>query len=125
LFMVAGSTCATITNPLKKILLGAAALQFLLYAVWMLNHNDFKYVIYDYAPAMIAVLVLHIYAFLGERDPGSPWIVAGVVISFFAAGVQQSGFSLHEHFNYNDIYHIIQMGGLYLFYRGAMLLQDR
>ncbi len=30
--------------------------------------------------------------------------------------------SLHQHVNQNDIYHVIQMGGLYCLYRGALNL---
>jgi hypothetical protein len=29
-------------------------------------------------------------------------------------------FSLHRYVNQNDIYHVIQMGGLYCLYRGAL-----
>jgi hypothetical protein len=51
--------------------------------------------------------------------------VAGVMVSFAAAGVQQSGFALHQHFNHNDLYHVIQMAGVYLLYRGGRLLRSR
>ncbi len=30
--------------------------------------------------------------------------------------------SIHQHFNYNDLYHLIQMLGLWCFYRGALIL---
>ena len=46
-------------------------------------------------------------------------VVAGVVVSFAGAGVQMSGFALHQHFNHNDLYHVIQMFGLWLFWKGA------
>ena len=123
--MLAGTLIATIKPPLQKWLVAVAALQFLIYALWMINHDDFKYVIYDYAPAMLAVLVLQIYSHLKLGDPAARWIIAGVLISFFAAGVQQSGFTIHQHFNHNDLYHVIQMGAIYLLFRGAGLLRDR
>ena len=56
---------------------------------------------------------------------GAGWVAAGVAVSFAGAVVQQSGFSLHRHFNHNDIFHLIQMAGLYLLYRGGVLLRDR
>lgn len=31
----------------------------------------------------------------------------------------------HHDFDRNDRYHVIQMGGMYLSYRGALLLKDR
>jgi hypothetical protein len=123
--MLAGSVIAAIKPPLQKCLVAAAAAQFLVYAVWMINHDDFKYVIYDYAPAMLAVLILQTHSHLRSRDPAARWIIAGVLISFFAAGVQQSGFTLHRHFNHNDLYHVIQMAAIYLLFRGANLLRDR
>lgn len=123
--MLAGTIIAAIKPPLQIWLVAASALKFLIYAIWMINHNDFKYVIYDYVPAMLAVLALQIYSHLKPGEPAARWIVAGVLLSFFAAGVQQSGFMIHLHFNHNDLYHVIQMGAIYLLFRGARLLTDR
>jgi hypothetical protein len=36
-----------------------------------------------------------------------------------AALVQRSGFALHRHFNHNDLYHVVQMLGTWLLYRGG------
>jgi hypothetical protein len=47
-----------------------------------------------------------------------------VLISIVAAAVQQSRLSLSAHFNYNDLYHVVQMGAMCVFYRGALRLQD-
>ena len=90
----------------------------------MINHDGFIYVIYNYVPSMIALVVLHGYSWYSQRDVASPWIIAGVAVSFAAAGIQQSGWSLHEHFNYNDLYHLVQMAGLLLFYTGARVLRE-
>jgi hypothetical protein len=32
--------------------------------------------------------------------------------------------SLHQHFNHNDLYHVVQMVGLYGVYRGGRSLLD-
>jgi hypothetical protein len=48
--------------------------------------------------------------------------MGGMVVSFLAAGVQMSGMTLHRHFNHNDLYHVIQMAGFYLLYRGGGML---
>ncbi len=123
--MLSGTILASVPRAVGRWLLGAAVLQLAVYAVWMLTHDDFLYVIYDYAPAMVAVLVLQGFAARTRRDPSARWIIAGVLVSFGAAGIQQSGFDIHQHFNHNDLYHIIQMGAVYLLYRGACLLRDR
>jgi hypothetical protein len=47
------------------------------------------------------------------------------VVSVLAATIQVNGVALHHDFNHNDLYHVIQMGGMYLFYRGALVLKDR
>jgi len=55
---------------------------------------------------------------------GSGYISIGIIISFIGAGVQASRLGLHQHFNHNDIYHVIQMIGMGFFYHGATLLTD-
>ncbi len=124
LLMVAGSTIATVPRWLRQWLIAVALIQFAVYAVWMISHDEFVYVIYDYAPSMIGLVALHGYSWYSRRDVASPWIIAGVAVSFAAAGIQQSGWSLHEHFNYNDIYHLVQMVALFLFYTGARALRE-
>ena len=123
-FMLSGTIIASVTNPLRRWLLALAVLKLLIYALWMFTHDDFKYVIFDYVPAMVGVILLQAHAFRKRRARGAYWIIAGVLVSFAAAGVQMSGFTVHQHFNHNDIYHVIQMGAMYLLYRGAALLQD-
>lgn len=93
-----------------------------LYALWMLYHDDFVYVIADYLAAMLAVALLQGYALFRHRGESAPWIIAGVVVTLLGALVQQSGFAMHRHFNHNDLYHVVQIGGLLLLYRGARLL---
>ena len=48
----------------------------------------------------------------------------GVAVSFAGAAAQMSGFALHRHFNHNDLYHVIQMLGLWLLFRGARGLEE-
>jgi hypothetical protein len=74
-------------------------------------------VVIDTGIAFAVVLALHLWRFNG-------WIVAGVALSAAAALVQASGFALHRHFNHNDLYHVIQLAAIVLFYRGARRLTD-
>jgi len=124
LLMLTGSTIATVPRWLRQWLIAVAVIQFAVYAVWMLTHDEFVYVIYDYVPSMIGLVALHGYSWHSQRDVAAPWIIAGVAVSFAAAGIQQSGWSLHEHFNYNDMYHLVQMVALFLFYTGARVLRE-
>ncbi len=124
-FMLAGTITATLTNPLKKWLLMLTGIKFLLFALWMMTHSAFKYVIYDYGPAMVGVMLLLIYAYLRKKEKGAPYIITGILISFFAAGIQQAGLTIHKYFNHNDLYHVIQMGAMIFLYKGARKLKDQ
>lgn len=119
MFMLAGTVYAT-QVPYHKWILAVILLNFLVFAIWMIFRNDYKYVVYDSLITMFAVLALLVI----YQPPGTKWILIAVLVSFAAAGIQRSGFSPHKHFNHNDLYHVIQMFAMYLFYKGAMILRD-
>lgn len=123
LLMLSATALSTMSGTASKIILAAALVQFVFYAWWMAGHDDFKYVIYDYAPATILILILQVVSFT-RGGAGSGWIISGLVLSFAGAAIQQSGFSLHRNFNFNDIFHVIQMVAMYFLYRGGSLLKD-
>jgi hypothetical protein len=52
-------------------------------------------------------------------------MIAGVLVSFVAGLVQAFRVSPNRWFNHNDLYHVIEIVALYLFYRGGVLLVDR
>ena len=52
------------------------------------------------------------------------WLIRGAALSLLGLAVQQSGIVLYRNLNHNDICHLIQLGGLYFLYRGAVLLED-
>ncbi len=56
------------------------------------------------------------------RSEGLKWLKRGVAVTLLALAVLVGRLSIHEHFNQNDLYHVIQMAGLYCLYRGASLL---
>lgn len=124
LFFLSAAIIAIIKNPLRKWLLVLIVLKFLMFLFWIYINAEFKYVIYDYIPAMVGVLILQIYGKYSRGDRSANWIISGVLVSFGAAGIQQSGFTLHENFNHNDLFHVIQMGAIFLFYKGGRLLVD-
>jgi hypothetical protein len=109
--MVAGSAVRTTRGAIRQTLLGVAALKLVLYSLWMLRHDDFIWVVADTASSLLVVGALYAWRFNG-------WMLAGVAVSVLAGGVQASGLRLHEHFNHNDLYHVVQIAALFLFYRG-------
>jgi hypothetical protein len=122
---LAGTMIASVAQPLRRWLVGLPILQLAGYAVWMVTHDEFRYVIYNYGMTLAVVLLVQIYQGVVRNAPSASWIVAGILVSFLAALVQQSGLALHPSFNHNDLYHVVQMVGMVLLYRGAALLQDR
>jgi hypothetical protein len=123
--LLAGALLASFGGTLRQFFLALAALKLTLYTFWMIGHDDFKYVINDYGSAMLMVLLLEVFAWWRYRAASAPWILGGIAISFLAAGIQQSGLGVHRYFNHNDLYHVVQMAGLYLLYRGGRRLRDR
>jgi hypothetical protein len=115
--MVAGSSYAVFSGQARVFALTAALAKLVVYCVWMLSHDAFIYVVLDTGIAFIVVAGLHLWKWNGP-------ILAGVALSILGAVVQASRFALHEHFNHNDLYHVIQIAALVLLYRGAKRLQS-
>ena len=115
--MVAGSSYAVFPPPLRAFVLTAALAKLVVYSVWMLGHDAFIYVVIDTGIAFLVVAAIHLWKWNGP-------ILAGVAVSIAGALVQASGFRLHQHFNHNDLYHVIQIAALVLLYRGAKRLQS-
>jgi hypothetical protein len=109
--MVVGSSLLTLSGPALRILVVFAALKLVAYTMWMLGHDHFIWVIADTASALLIVGVLHVWRLNG-------WMLAGVAVSMLAGIAQASGLALHEHFNHNDLYHVIQIAAMFLFYNG-------
>ncbi|HKQ27703.1 MAG TPA: hypothetical protein VJT77_03820 [Burkholderiales bacterium] len=116
--MVAGSAHLTTTGALKRLLLIFAALKWLLFTLWMLRHDDFIWVVADTGVALALVGLLHLWRFNG-------WMLAGVAVSLLAGLAQASGVTLHPRFNHNDLYHVIQIAAMFLFYRGLKKASER
>lgn len=118
-FLLTATGAGVLPCKVSRVVMVVAALKLAVYLWWMSTHDEFVYVISDYGPSMLAVLACHLWAWRRRGVEWAKWIVLGVLVSFAGAGVQMSGFALHHHFNHNDLYHVIQMVGLWLFWRGA------
>ena len=60
-----------------------------------------------------------------QKDGTLKWLAYGVGVTLVAAAVQQGPFLRGTTFNHNDAYHLIQIAGLYCFYRCARTVRDR
>ncbi len=124
-FMLSGTIIASVSSFARRILLFVALAQLAAYGYWMASHDDFFFVVLDYVPAMVLIIVLQVYVLVQSRARSAPWLLAGIALSFLASGIQVSRLALHTHFNHNDLYHVVQMVATYVLYRGALLLRDR
>ena len=93
---------------------------FVYFGVILFFADQFLVVITEYLPNLIFLLFMSIYLFTKERMQTHFYIILGVVISLIAAGIQMSGFAIHEHFNHNDLYHVVQIIGLIFYYKSAL-----
>ena len=123
--MMAGSMLATTHGALRAGLLAIAGVQLVVYTAWMLVHDEFRYVVLDSAIAMSTLLLLHAWSAASRGDRASYWALSAIAVSAVAAAVQFFRVTLHQHFNHNDLYHLIQIAGMALFFRGGKLLRDR
>ena len=96
----------------------------IIYLTVVTINDNFINVIRFYVPLMVIVVIGLLYTWLTVNADGTDMIIFGILISFIAAGVQQSRIVLHEHMNYNDIAHFIQMAAMWCFYRGSLVLKD-
>ena len=96
----------------------------IIYLTVVTINDNFINVIRFYVPLMVIVVIGLLYTWLTVNADGTDMIILGILISFIAAGVQQSRIVLHEHMNYNDIAHFIQLVSMWYFYRGSLVLKD-
>jgi hypothetical protein len=124
LAMLAAAVTAFVPAPAARWLIVASVAKFALYAWSVCRRDEYAVVVVDYGVSMIAVAALATAGWARGNAPAAPWLVAGVAVSGAAAAVQLKRVAPHPRFNHNDLYHVIQVVALYLFYRGGILLVD-
>lgn len=109
----------------RTAILVFAALKLVIYMIKVARRPDFRVAAADYGGALAILLAGAVYALVRWQMPGASWLIAGVAVSLVAGVVQARRLALHRHFNHNDLFHLIQMVALYMFYRGGAVLVDR
>jgi hypothetical protein len=64
-------------------------------------------------------------AYVQRKDGTVPWLVSGIAVTLIGATVQRLRLPLNQWLDHNGVYHLIQIVGLYLFYRCACTVHDR
>jgi Family of unknown function (DUF6962) len=113
------------SGRLLGVLGGVAVAKFALFAMWIALNDSSSLVVYDSALTMFVIVVLSCWGAWARHLPSAPWILFGVLVSMLAELFQQGRVSISPHFDHNDLYHVIQMGAMYLLCRGGLLLRER
>jgi hypothetical protein len=119
--LVAAASCAGIERRARRVVLGVAAVASACYFAWIALRDDFLAVVLTSGAALLFVAGVHL---VRRRRPGSLPILAGVAVALAGGAVQALRLAPHPSFNHNDLYHVIVMGALALFYAGARRLED-
>lgn len=115
------------TPPIARRVALVAGAEFAAYcAVVLFLTQRFRIAIVNYLPATLFLLAVFAgrYAALRERPllPG----IAGIALTFAAAGIQQGEVALHpRYFDHNALYHLVQALAFALFFASARWLVDQ
>lgn len=120
-FLLAGTTRILLPEPASALLYIVYGLITVYFLFQVFRKMQYRIVVYYYLPILGYVLITMVNRIFINPHTGAVEICWGILMSFLAAGVQLSGFSLHQHFNHNDLYHLIQLAGLGLIYQGLTL----
>jgi hypothetical protein len=120
--MVAGVILVYPTTPLRTVGLALVALKLVAALILIARTPSFGIALVDHSLALAAVLALQAGAWAMYQAASAPWIAAGVAVSAAAGAIQAAWIAPHPRFNHNDLYHLVQIGALWLLYRGGLLL---
>lgn len=124
-FVLAGTVTASLySHTWRKAFYLCGILIFALYSTKVLHSGEYVFALLNNIFTFLLICGLQIWAMTKYGVNSATWILSGVGISVIGAVVQRSGYDFHLHFNHNDLYHVLQMVGLWFFYRGATLFVD-
>jgi len=124
LLIVAGAARAALPRGPRAVALVLLTGGFLAYVALILARHDFLYVGWDYLGTLLFLFVFGL-DLVRRGEPGAGFVLGGVLASCAGALVQYLRLAPHPQFNDNDLFHVLQMAGVWLFFRGGLLLRDR
>jgi hypothetical protein len=120
LAFLGGLAYAVLLGRWARVVLAALAARCAVYSVLLVAMPSPRLVVADSVLSLVLILGLSLYSLRTvPRGPG-PWLLAGLGISAAGALVQVLRLGPVGIFNHNDLFHVVQMGGLWLFHRAAL-----
>jgi hypothetical protein len=124
LFTLAGATLVALAGGRRLVVLALLTGRFLVSVALILERRDFRDVAFEYAVTLLLLLAFGVdLARRGERS--ARFVLGGVLVSFAGGLAQSLRLDLHPRFNHNDLFHLVQMAGLWLLFRAGLLLRGR
>jgi hypothetical protein len=124
LAFLAGLARALLPARLWRTVLGVLLARAALYSVLLVAAPSARLVIGDFALSIAAILALALRSLLVTREGAGAWLLAGLAVSAAGAFVQALPMGPLGIFNHDDMFHVIQMAGLWLFYRAALHFRE-
>lgn len=125
LAFLAGLVRALLPGSAQRLALTALVVRCALFSALLLILPSPRLVIADSVISIVLILALSLYSLRTARDGASSWLLAGLGVSAAGALLQVLRVGPVGPFNHNDLFHVVQMGGLWLFYKAGGLFRDR
>jgi hypothetical protein len=109
------------SHAASRWIIRVAAIGLIVYCLIVLVYaRSFALAIAYYLPAVVFLTISFAIQLARRRDSVAALGIAGMLLTFVAAGVQHFGISLHpQYFNHNALYHLIQGIALLLIFLAA------
>jgi hypothetical protein len=105
-------------GALRLVFVCVGLVQLVLFAFLAVRIHNFLIVIINYAPVLIALLVLNLIGI--GNGTGSWYMVAGVLVSFLAGALQALAVDTFTPVDRNGIYHVVMMAAVALFFLSGL-----
>jgi hypothetical protein len=123
LFFLAGAAAAVLPPGSRRPAFVLLGLRFVAFAVLVLPSRQLRLVVIDGAFSLLLLLLLALERIRRGDRAGRP-LLAGILVTIAGGLVQSQPLAPHPLFNHNDLFHVLQMAGILLFYRAARALRD-
>lgn len=124
LLLLAGATRAALSRWTGSTALVLLTARFLVYAGLVVGLREFRTVAIEFGVTLLLLLAFAL-DLARRREPAAGFALGGVLLSLAGGLVLWLRLSLHPQFNNNDLFHVIQAGGVWLFFQAALLLRSR